>query len=43
MTLKSNLKEVNALFTEKQYNSLIVAINSLKNEIEDQNNAFLNK
>lgn len=41
--LKTNLKEMNALQTEKQYNSLILAIASLKSQIEEQINLNLNK
>ena len=41
--LQNNLKEANALNIERQYNGLIVSLNSFKIKIEDENSLIVNK
>ena len=37
ITLKSNLRESNLTSTEKQYKQIYLAMNTLKNDIQQQN------
>jgi hypothetical protein len=43
MLLRTNLKEVNALQTERQFNNLYLTLNTLKNKIEDENSLLVSK